>query len=183
MLAEFRGRYYFDENIGHGFTQALTRYTTEIPQTWIGYNFTQIRNTCGYVDRVDYLGGTTFATNEENEEKGSWGVTIGNSINISLYGKIKENFKEYITHKQLYMHEYGHTIQSQLLGMSYLLFIGLPSLISAANSEDIPDDPYYASTHDYFFSETWANCIAARYFHKHYNYEWDEIRYPFHDYR
>ena len=40
----------------------------------------------------------------------------------------------------------------------------------------------FQSVKDSFdFSE--KNCIAARYFHKHYNYEWDEIRYPFHDYR
>lgn len=78
------------------------------------------------------------------------------------------------------MHEYGHTVQSQLLGLSYLLFVGLPSLVSAANSEDIPNDLYHASTHDYFYSETWANRIAARYFYKH---EWNEINYPLHDYR
>lgn len=35
-------------------------------QTWGGYNTTQIRNLAGNVSRVDYLGGATFATNEQS---------------------------------------------------------------------------------------------------------------------
>ncbi len=85
---------------------------------------------------------------------------------------------------QMYPHEYGHTIQSQLTGFSYLFFIGLPSLISCANKEPLEDDPYEASTHDYFYTETWANRIASRYFSKYYGYVWNEYNgYPFHDYR
>ena len=32
----------------------------------------------------------------------------------------------------LYMHEYGHTIDSRILGLSYLFAIGIPSLNSAS---------------------------------------------------
>jgi len=184
----FFGKYYFDENMAHGYSQALTRFTTESLQTWVGYNSTQIRNLCGYVDRVDYLGGATFATYENNghDDKSSWGITLGNFINISLYGKIDGDFKDDLlgrqTQRQLFMHEYGHTIQSQMLGLSYLFIIGIPSLISAANNKEIENDPYSASTHDYFFSETWANRLAANFF-KNFGYTWSEIQYPFKDYR
>lgn len=178
----FLGRYYFDENMGHGFSQALTRFTAELPQTFIGYNASQIRNLAGNVDRVDYLGGATFATNEYSNNH--QGFTIGNYINMSIYDEITLPFKEWCLNvDQMYLHEYGHTIQSQMLGFSYLLIIGLPSLISCANLEKIEGDPYGASTHDYFYTETWANRIASKYFSKYFGHEWIEYHYPLNDYR
>ena len=176
------GRYYFDENMAHGFGQALTRFTTELPQTWLGYNYTQFRNIC-CVHRVDYFGGATFSTYESPYDTSSWGVSIGNNINIKLADQINGGFREYVLRKQLYMHEYGHTFQSQYLGLSYLLVVGIPSLISASCDKEIEEDPYYATTHNYFFSETWANRIASNYFKTHYGYSWVEKRYPLHDYR
>ena len=186
----FLGRYYFDENMLHGFSQAITRFTTESPQTWIGYNFTQFRNLSGYVDRVDYMGGATFASDEYNNTIGesnpygeSWGITIGNSINMSIPGQIDRDFRDYVLHSQLYMHEYGHTIQSQIWGISYLLVVGLPSLISASKSKQIDGDPYGAYTHDYFYTETWANRLASWYFGGNYGYTWNEYGYPLNNYR
>ena len=176
------GKFYFDENMGHGFSQALTRFTTESLQTWTGYNYTQFRNSSNYVDRVDYLGGATFATMEYSTHHR--GVTIGNYINMSIIEEISVPFNDWcLYHDQLYLHEYGHTIQSQLTGFAYLFAIGLPSLISCMNSTTIVGDNYDASTHDYFYTETWANRIASRYFSRYYGYEWIEIQYPLYDYR
>lgn len=179
----FLGRYYFDENMAHGFSQAFTRYTWEALQTWGGYNATQIRNLVGKVSRVDYLGGTTFATNEHSSHHR--GFTIGNYVNMSIRGEINMPFRDWCLYgDQMYLHEYGHTIQSQLTGFAYLFAIGLPSLISCENSDPIGGDPYQASTHDYFYTETWANRIASWYFAKYYGYEWHEHNgYPFYDYR
>ena len=180
----FLGRYYFDENMLHGFSQAFTRYSWEAIQTWVGYNATQIRNFAGNVSRVDYLGGATFATKEGNglPNNLSWGVTIGNNINMSIPRRIEGDFSDYILNNQLYMHKYGHTIQSQFLGVYYLLVIGLPSLISAANSKKIDGDPYGAYTHDYFYSEIWANRLSAWYYSKYYGYFWNEHHFPLNNY-
>ena len=179
----FLGRYYFDENMAHGFSQAFTRYTWEALQTWGGYYSTQIRNLAGNVSRVDYLGGATFATNEQSSHHR--GFTIGNYVNMSIHGEITMPFRDWCLYgDQMYLHEYGHTIQSQLTGFAYLFAIGLPSLISCSNSAHIGRDPYQASTHDYFYTETWANRIASWYFAKYYGYEWNEYNgYPFYDYR
>ena len=173
----FCGNFYFDENMAHGFSQAITRFTTEMLQSWAGYNFTQIRNASSHVDRVDYLGGATFATDEfnGNKDEGSWGISIGHNVNISLIGEINTNFRDFVSNDQLYMHEYGHTIQSQLYGSSYLFAIGIPSLISAARSQEIPNDPINAYTHDYFVTEYWANRWAAWYFNTFYDYTWHEF--------
>jgi hypothetical protein len=61
------------------------------------------------------------------------------------------------------MHEYGHTIDSRVLGISYLLAIGAPSIISA----DKHDGQHYK-----YWSETRANRQAAKYF-KDYGVDWD----------
>jgi hypothetical protein len=50
-----------------------------------------------------------------------------------------------------YPHEFGHTLQSMVLGPFYLLVIGIPSLISAASNP---------SGHRNFFSEKWADAWA-----------------------
>lgn len=102
-----------------------------------------------------------------------------------MHGKIdKGDFADYVKNNQLYIHEYGHYIQSQRWGPIYVFSIGLPSLISAIRDEKIPYDPYNASTHDYFWTEYRANRNAAKYFNLYYGVEWDEtLGYPFDDYR
>ena len=168
----FAGQFYFNEQMGHGFLQAMSRFTRENLQTMIGYNFTQFRN-LGGVDRVDYWGGATFATNELHKEY--QGVTLGNVINIYLPGKIDMPFREWVLkNERMYLHEYGHTFQSQLYGASYLLLIGLPSLRSAYNNRKITGDPLGAYSHDRFVPEVWANIWADRYFSKYYDYDWQE---------
>lgn len=130
-----------------------------------------------------YWDGATFATNEGHPEHK--GVTFGNNINMYIKRKIDKPFMEWIVQNdQMYLHEYGHTIQGNVLGAGYLLAIGLPSLISAWGNEYIKGDPYGADTHSYFYTETWANRLAARYFSIFNGYSWDEYDgYPFYDYR
>ena len=168
----FAGQFYFDERMGHGFLQAMSRFTRENLQTMIGYNFTQFRN-LGGVDRVDYWGGATFATNEQHKKH--QGVTIGNSINMNINGRIDKPFREWVFQKdQMYLHEYGHTIQSNVFDAGYLLAIGLPSLISASVSKPIYNDPIRAMSHERFITEVWANIWASRYWGTFYGYDWIE---------
>ena len=76
--------------------------------------------------------------------------------------------------KPLYMHEYGHTIDSKIFGLSYLFVIGAPSLYSAATSKKIDKN---TSTHSFRWYEMRANRHAKKYF-SNYGVIWDEIRYP-----
>ena len=75
------------------------------------------------------------------------------------------NFKLiFATHVEpMYMHEYGHTIDSRNFGITYLLAIGLPSVISAAGTGD----------HSIFYTELLANKHAEKYFSKWYNVKWN----------
>ena len=65
--------------------------------------------------------------------------------------------------QRLLAHEYGHTIQSLLLGPLYLPLIGLPSLLWAS----VPWFERYRRIHrvDYYdlYTERWANHCGARY--------------------
>lgn len=112
------------------------------------------------------------------------GFTIGNYVNMSIHGEITMPFRDWCLYgDQMYLHEYGHTIQSQIWGISYLLVVGLPSLISASKSKQIDGDPYGAYTHDYFYTETWANRLASWYFGGNYGYTWNEYGYQLNNYR
>ncbi len=76
------------------------------------------------------------------------------------------------TKSTLYMHEYGHYIQSQKLGFSYLFKVGIPSLKSFNKDPDNHHNQSY---------EVNANIEAYNYFKKKTNYiEWDFEQHPLH---
>ena len=158
----FLGRYYFDENMLHGFSQAITRFTKESPQTWIGYNYTQFRNLSGYVDRVDYIGGATFATDEYSSSR--QGMTWGSFINMWIRDGIDGDFKERVAEDPLFMHEYGHTFDSQLWGVDYTPFVAISSGLSTWLN--LPN-------HYKFWTERRANNWAKWYFGRHYGVDWN----------
>lgn len=166
------GKAYTDENRGFlgGLWQGISRFTWEGLQTWTGYNYTQIRNTAGRVDRVDYLGGATFATNENAGYRD--GISLGNYININISDGITGDFEQRVISDPLFMHEYGHTFDSQIFGPAYLFAVGIPSANSASKASQVPGEPAGVSTHDFFWTEMRANRHAERYFSKHYDVNW-----------
>jgi len=158
------GSFYIDENrtfIG-GLWQGISRYTWEHPQTVLGNDFSQLRNIFGQVDRVEYLGGATFSINEKSKKED--GISIGNFINININGKIEGDFTEYVLTHPLFMHEYGHYIDSQTFGLTYMLNIAIPSFFSAMSDEK--ENGIYK--HNYRWYEMNANKNANKYFNKHY---------------
>lgn len=58
--------------------------------------------------------------------------------------------------KRVLVHEYGHTIQSLILGPLYLLAVGLPSVIWAGLSTRRPISRSYYSV----YPENWANTLG-----------------------
>jgi RHS repeat-associated protein len=141
--------------------QFTSRITWEATQTFGGYYFTQGKNVAGMVDRVDYFGGATFAIQENVTNYHGWsGVSLGNYINAKIDGIFDEDVEGgWINGAEgLYWHEYGHTFDSKLYGLSYLLTIGISS---AANAE-------------------WTEIRANRWANKYgilYGY-WEEWPYP-----
>lgn len=166
----------FNGDIG----QILSRLTWEAPQTFFGYTYSQVKNYIGEVDRVDYYGGATFCTNENSSNRN--GVTLGSYININTHDKAPtdENGKFSPLADFLYMHEYGHYLQSQDYGPGYLFCVGIPSIWDLA----VGDGKGTTRIHDYNFSnhdlkwfERNANKRAKKYF-KLIDDKWDFWGYP-----
>ena len=147
--------------------QLLSRFTWELPQTLVGWLYSLFRALFGQVDRVDTLGGITFAT-KKTKKTGCMGVSLGSFVELWDGHWLCDGDKGLVLSNQLCMHEFGHTADSQRLGPLYLLVIGIPSLISAFGKGD----------HSVFWTEIRANRHAKRYFSKHYGVDWREYGYP-----
>lgn len=158
------GKYYLNERVSFGdqLLHGLSRFTWEGVQTWAGYNYSQIRNTAGKTDRVDYFGGVTFSTSEKVTNFNGWeGASHGNFILTKITGEITGDFRDYVLSNPLYMHEYGHTFDSRRNGWLYYFKIGIPSSRGAR------------------WTEIRANVFAAQYFAQ-FGVDWDPFldRYP-----
>jgi hypothetical protein len=166
------GLFQTDPNLSTGEQtwQLISRFTWEHLQTELGRTYSHGRNLLGHVDRVDYFGGVTFSTREN--QSGRNGISLGNYININTDDEIEGEFENHVTSDPLYMHEFGHTFDSRSFGMSYLFFIGLPSLISAGTLEQAQGEISGVSTHDFRWYEMRANKHAAYYFGKYYGVDW-----------
>jgi hypothetical protein len=145
-----------------------------LPQTLLGKTYTHVRNLSGKVDRVDYFGGATFATNENSDKQN--GISLGSYVNINFKGEVddRDGFEQFVLKTDLYRHEYGHTFDSHIFGLSYLLAIGVPSIISASSSSQINGEPRGVTTHKFRWYEMGANKHAARYFKKYYGVDWNK---------
>jgi RHS repeat-associated protein len=144
--------------------QILSRFTWELPQTFVGYEYSNYRLVVSDVEKVRYFDGATYVINKSNSTND--GVTIGSYININTTGTIPtdENGKFAPYKSGLFAHEYGHYLQSQKYGWGYLFSHGLPSLYSAMTSEG-EENAY--SKHSVFWTERDANNKAYDYFLRH----------------
>ena len=99
------------------------------------------------------------------------------AVTIGYYTAGPEGYKaDWRDH--LFVHEYGHYVQSQQHGPLYLLTVGVPSLQSAILQTKNPDSP----RHDIRWFEADACYKGAEYFYSHYssgqnNYETESVDY------
>jgi RHS repeat-associated protein len=144
--------FYLDENKSFfgGVWEGISRHTFQFIQTNIAYDVAQFSNTIGKVTDVDFWGGATFS--HTNYEGGS--ITLGN--NILLSNSDPETNMVAGPGGYTTMHEYGHYLQSQRSGFSYLFKYGIPSGFK-----------------DRDWTEHDANPGASRYFNKHYGFNWN----------
>jgi hypothetical protein len=151
--------------------QIVSHFTKELPQTIAGYLWSTYRIAIGNVDEVKYYNGATYVINENSPKQN--GVTLGGYININIkesYDKEKyePNGKFTPINSPLFMHEYGHYLQSQEMGWNYLFEVGIPSIKSALKSKVISGtdihNPYGITTHNVSWYERDANRRASQYF-------------------
>ena len=93
-------------------------------------------------------------------------------MNIDLRNsRIDRDFNDYVKYDPMYMHEYGHTIDSSKWGLLYLFAIGIPSAISASK---VSSGSNYQ--HQAYWTERRSNKLAAAYFSK-FGVDWNTREY------
>ena len=156
--------------------QIISRFTWESPQTLTGLTVSQFYNYVGDVRSVDFYDGATVVRHFDNgftnyfnskNNDGLWGAfTLSSFIN----GDKSISADPY---NHLFQHEYGHYLQSQDLGPTYLFKVALPSLI---------DCGMHPNTHNRAWFEEDANARAIAYWNKTIpNYDmsqWDPLNRP-----
>jgi hypothetical protein len=149
--------------------QLISRFTWELPQTTLGWSISSGRNIAGDVDNVDYYGGATLVNKNDNSRE-KWGFTLGPYINSK--NMVADPYTD-----DMFRHEYGHTLQSQLVGPLYLTHVAIQSLIGQGL------DDMGLNDHNKEWYETQANRMSYRYFKNHDNkaldtLPWDDTKYP-----
>ena len=92
--------------------------------------------------------------------EGDWGgVSLGAFIFIS--GKRGEEHKKTVS-----VHEYGHTIQSLILGPLYLFVVGIPSFVWCNNKKCIAYRQEQNKSYYDLYCESWANRLGEAVTHE-----------------
>jgi len=88
-----------------------------------------------------------------------WKIRAGLSLGPFVF---LNEFEDIGIDERLLVHEYGHTIQSLILGPLYLIVIGIPSLLwmktpAFRRRRHVQERSYYS-----FYTERWANYLGER---------------------
>ena len=98
--------------------------TWGILQTLLGFAHFLI-----YIKCKHYFYHGAIVTEWNNRSSVSLGLFVFVTAEPYFYEKLKEEYSMEELSKRLLVHEYGHTIQSLLLGPLYLIVIGIPSTL------------------------------------------------------
>jgi hypothetical protein len=125
----------------------IIQFTWGLPQNLLGFFLTRkYRN-----EKKE-----KFFTSRIYYHKGDWGgVSLG--MFIIMNGQKDEMWT--LTTK---VHEYGHTIQSLILGPLYLLVIGIPSFIWCKSKKYIKLREEKDVSYFDFYPEKWANFLGEK---------------------
>ena len=154
--------------------QLLLRFTWELPQTMLGNMYSHGRNLTGNVDDVSYYCGATLVNKNKGAGKDGfihrWGLTLGSYINSQ--NLVADPYTD-----DMFRHEYGHTLQSRLVGPLYIPSVGIPSLGGAFL------DRLGLNDHSREWYETQANRMSKKYLENHdpgalEHKSWNETLYP-----
>lgn len=100
------------------------------------------------------------------EWKNSASVSLGMFVFVTeepyFFKKLRDEYNPEELSRRLLVHEYGHTIQSLILGPLYLIVIGIPSslwgfLPSLQRQRKEKQISYFS-----FFTEAWANKLGEK---------------------
>ena len=136
--------------------QLTSRFTWEYVQTRVAMDIYNIYDNAGLIESTLIHKGVTEVSIKDYDA-----VSIGNKTFVGnktdgIFIKSPFTGKFTIT---IPMHEFGHTIQSRILGPFYLPFIGLPSIGHAGAWNLFGQEWNYYD----FYTESWANRLTIYY--------------------
>lgn len=134
--------------------QIFNKWTWGFINSVIGLYTAHVYNIAGQVDKVTEMDGMLALAGPQGSKNSA--MTIG-------HYSFGPNDYEAKWQDHLFVHEYGHYIQSQRTGIGYLPFIGLPSLYSAWFTSKLD-----GVKHKHRWFETNASRLGAKHFDKKY---------------
>ena len=138
----------------------LSRFSWEGLQTMVGAGAGLFAATCLHVDAIEHYGGTTVIRCWRKDKY--WGGVCFGSV---ILGDCRIAAQP---GNALFMHEYGHTLQSRASGPLYLFKYGLPSVVSRHSKRQHNQHPV----------EQDANLRAFQHFGSSTNVDWSHERHP-----
>ena len=147
--------FYSDPNKSTGarIWEIISRFTWQLPQTLIGDLFVSGMNAAGRVNNITHGYGITAV---------DMGLEIG-AVTIGYFTAGPEGYKA-DWRDRLFVHEYGHYVQSQQHGPLYLFSVAIPSLQSAI----LQTKNYNSPRHKNRWFEADASYKGSAYFDKYY---------------
>ena len=133
----------------------ICQCTWGIFQTLLGF---AVYMMCGGCEHFNYHG--SIVTIWKMRSSVSLGMFVFITSEPFFAPKFEGQFSAEELSERLLVHEYGHTIQSMILGPLYLLVIGIPSMLwgfLGGKRRREKQIPYGA-----FFTERWANRLGER---------------------
>ena len=147
-----------EKSFGGRVWEVASRFAWQLPQTIGGLLYNQGASMFGNVSGVEYFHGATAV---KGAGIGGGAITLGSYISLSHISLDREANVGIGKGSYTFMHEYGHYLQGQRNGPSYLFKYGLPSIFGA------------------YWTEWDANQRAANYFHKiQTSFTWNPNYYP-----
>lgn len=105
---------------------------------------------------VKAVSNAKFCTTYEDVNVYTWNMMAGLSLGKYIFTPFEEKHMKFNYVKEHVRHEYGHCLQSRMLGWFYPIIISLPSLLWAASFDPEEGVSYYS-----FYTERWADRLAG----------------------
>ena len=135
----------------------LLQWTWGLPQTIVGFIYFLIN-----IKQEHYYYHGSVVTIWKSKSSLSLGMFVFVTSQPYFYDKLKSEYTMEELAQRLLVHEYGHTIQSLILGPLYLILIGIPStlwgFLPSLNKKRKTERLSYFS----FFTEKWANNLGEK---------------------
>lgn len=115
-----------------------------------------------HIKEKHYLYHGAVITEWNNKSSVSLGMFVFVTAEPFFYEELKDEYSKEELSARLLVHEYGHTIQSLLIGPLYLIVIGIPSTLWGFlpyfyNKRKNERLSYFS-----FFTEKWANQLGEK---------------------